>query len=110
LAISLAAVLFAGAVATFPDEWREALLKALVCSGDDNAIYILRGGGFQSLRDAGAEAVGFIDDITNKDRSDCPVAAALTDADPAWLLQDKQEIEEPTTLEKSVTSAPAYSP
>jgi hypothetical protein len=90
--------------------WREALeaanvdnetyaaalaktLKELVCSGGDNdAIHILRGVGFQSrLRDAGPAMSGLIDDLTNKDSKDCPVSASLTDADRAKLLQLKQE-------------------
>jgi hypothetical protein len=34
-----------------------------------------------------------IDDLTDKASKDCPVAAALTDADRAKLLQIKQGIE-----------------
>jgi hypothetical protein len=69
-------------------------LKDLVCLGGDNAIYVLRGGPFHDrLRDAGAAASGLIDDLTNKDSKDCPVAAVLTDVDRAKLLQLKQSIE-----------------
>jgi len=98
--------------ATAPDEavtWRETLkaaagggdeaytlvlvrtLKGLVCSGDDDAIDVLRGLGFQGrLRAAGAAASDLIDDLMSKDSKDCPVAASLTDADRAMLLQNKQ--------------------
>jgi hypothetical protein len=79
------------------DAYRDALagvLRGLVCSGGDDAIYISRGAGFLArLNAAGAAAIALIDDLLNKDSADCPVAAALTDADRANLLQIKQEIE-----------------
>jgi uncharacterized protein YjbI with pentapeptide repeats len=87
------------------DAYREALaniLKNLVCSDGEDAIYVLRGisgisrvstVGKARLEDAGAAATGLIDDLTDKDSKGCPVAAALTDADRAKLLQIKQEIE-----------------
>ena len=76
------------------------VLKQLVCSGGDEAIdideaiHVLRGGGFQErLEAAGAAASGLIDDLMTKDSKDCPVAAALTDGDRANLLRVKQFIE-----------------
>jgi len=75
------------------EAYAEALAKALkelVCSGDD-AIYVVRGAGFQErLKAAGAAASSLIDDLTNKDSKDCPVSASLTDADKAKLLRIKQ--------------------
>ncbi len=69
-------------------------LKDLVCSGDKDAIHVLRGGGFQAgLGAAGPAASDLIDDLTNKDSKDCPVSASLTDADRAKLLRIKQAIE-----------------
>ncbi|HKI15625.1 MAG TPA: hypothetical protein VKA12_11600 [Roseiarcus sp.] len=66
-------------------------LKELVCSGGDDAIYVVRGPGFRvRYARAGAAAVGLIDNLTNKDSKDCPVAAALTDGDRAKLLQINQ--------------------
>ena len=63
-------------------------LKELVCSGGDNAPYVVRGDGFQvRLRDAGAAASDLIGDLTNKDSKVCPVSIMLTDADRAKLLQ-----------------------
>ena len=90
--------------------YAEALAKVLhriVCSRGynwydpidttDNKIYTLRGPGFQiRLGDAGPAAFGLIDDLMNKDNKDCPVAAALTDADRAKLLEMKQSIEAKT--------------
>ncbi len=68
-----------------------AVLKKLVCSGGDDAIHVLRGIGYQSrLKAAGSAASNLIDNLTNKDSKDCPVAAALTDGDRAKLLQIKQ--------------------
>jgi hypothetical protein len=68
-------------------------LKELVCSAADNAIYVVRGEGFQiRLKAARSAAYDLIGDFTNKDSKDCPVAAALTDADRAKLLQIKQEV------------------
>jgi hypothetical protein len=69
-------------------------LNELICSGDDDAIYVVRGEGFQSrLQAAGAAAPDMIDDLMNKDSKDCPVAASLTDADRAKLLQIKRDAE-----------------
>jgi uncharacterized protein YjbI with pentapeptide repeats len=94
------------------DVWRQALknagqldkkvyaealaktLKALVCSGGGNVIYVVRGLGFQArLSAAGAGGAALINDITSKDSKDCPVSASLTDADRANLLRVKQAIE-----------------
>jgi uncharacterized protein YjbI with pentapeptide repeats len=69
------------------------ILKDLVCSGDQDAIYVVRGGGFQSrLQAAGGAAITVIDDLMNKDSKDCPIAASLTDADRTALLRIKQAI------------------
>jgi uncharacterized protein YjbI with pentapeptide repeats len=65
-------------------------LKTLVCSGGDDAAYVLRG--LQSngqLAAAGPEAPALIDFIMSKD---CPVSASLTDADKANLLRIKQHV------------------
>ena len=83
------------------DAYTKALamtLKDLVCSGGDDAIFVLRGSGFQSgLEDrVGRAASDLIDDLMNKDSKDCPVAAALTDADRAGLLRIKQRVAKPT--------------
>jgi hypothetical protein len=71
------------------------VLRALGCSGRDDAIYVVRGLGFrQRLQDDDDDAASsLIDDIMNKDGKDCPVATALTDADRAKLLQIKQDAE-----------------
>lgn len=70
------------------------VLKALVCSSDDDAIYVMRGNGFESrLEAAGGAASGLIDDLMNKSGKDCPVSASLTDADRAKLLQAKRDAE-----------------
>ena len=68
-------------------------LKTLVCTGDDDAAYILQGiedslNG--RLRDAGLEAPALIDFIMSKN---CPVSAWLTDADKVNLLRIKQDTE-----------------
>jgi uncharacterized protein YjbI with pentapeptide repeats len=75
-----------------------AQLKALVCSGGKSAIYVVRGLsreiiGPSRLQAAGSAAIDLVDDLTNKDSNDCPVSAALTDADRGNLLQIKQKIE-----------------
>jgi hypothetical protein len=68
-------------------------LKDLLCPGGADAIYVVRGTGFQArLRHAGAAAKGLIDDLMTKDNRDCPVAALLADADRANLLRVKQDI------------------
>ena len=77
-------------------------LKDLVCSGSENNVYIVRGYGFRHrLQAAGAAASGLIDDLVNKDSKDCPVSAALTDADKAKLLRLKNEAKaEPAAMAK----------
>jgi Pentapeptide repeats (8 copies) len=85
--------------ATAADEktYTEALaktLKTLVCSGGGDAIHVMHGVGFQAgLEAARGAAIDLISNLTNKESKDCPVAAALTDADRAKLLQIKQQIE-----------------
>jgi hypothetical protein len=79
------------------------VLRDLACSSAEDSIYVVRGSGdragslfsgFQNrLKDAGATAFDLINDLMNKDSRDCPVAAALTDADRANLQQTKRDIE-----------------
>jgi uncharacterized protein YjbI with pentapeptide repeats len=71
-----------------------AALKTLVCSGDDDAAYVLRGLlyeiqiGSNRLTAAGPEAPALVDFIMSKD---CPLSASLTDAGKAKLLRIKQD-------------------
>ncbi len=52
------------------------VLKELVCSGDDEAVYVVRGLGFRRrLLAAGSAAFEVIDELTSKDGKNCPVAA-----------------------------------
>ncbi len=81
------------------------VLRDLACSGAEDAIYVVRGSGdfllsgFQDrLKDAGATAFDLINDLMNKDSRDCPVAAALTDADRASLQRTKRDIERGTVV------------
>ena len=87
-----------------------AELKPLVCSGGDDAAYVLRGllkNG--RLAAAGPEAPGLVDDIMNTDKSkECPVSASLTDDDKAKLLRIKQAAIDAT--QKPVMWGAAYSP
>jgi hypothetical protein len=56
-------------------------LKSLACSGDENAPYIVRGLiANERIKDTGAQAPGLVEGILNPD---CPVSAALTEADKA---------------------------
>ena len=75
------------------EAYRAALaesLKALLCSGDESAIFVVRDvAKFGLLRQAGPD---LISGLLSKNSSDCPVAASLTDADRAALLSIKQEI------------------
>ncbi|HZZ25014.1 MAG TPA: pentapeptide repeat-containing protein [Roseiarcus sp.] len=69
-----------------------AVWKKLVCSGDDEALYALRGPlqGFPDpLEAAGPEAPALIDFITSKD---CPISSSLTADDKASLLSIKQGV------------------
>jgi hypothetical protein len=67
------------------------VLRALVCSGGEEAIYIVRGLSFGvRFASAGDAASGLFDDLMNKDSKDCPVAASLTGADRANLRRFKQ--------------------
>ena len=68
------------------------VLKGLVCSGEDDAIYVARGEGFKAqLFVARTAATGLIDDLTNEDSKDCPVSASLTESDKTNLLQIKRD-------------------
>jgi hypothetical protein len=75
-----------------------AALKTLVCSGDEDAAYVL--GGLlreyarlsSRLEAVGPEAPRLVDEIINTAKStDCPVSALLTDADRSKLLRIKQD-------------------
>jgi hypothetical protein len=58
-------------------------LRCLVCSGDSDAVYIVRGLIANGrIKRTGAEAPGLVDAIL---KPDCPVSAALTEADKAAL-------------------------
>lgn len=60
-----------------------AALKTLVCTGGEDAAYILRGLlSNNRIKAAGPEAPALVDAIMSKD---CPVSASLTDADKAKL-------------------------
>ena len=90
-------------------------LKDLVCSGGDDAIYVVRGisrsGPLQSrFEAAGVAASGLIDDLMDKNSKDCPVAAALTDADRAKLMQIKQAIQEDQARQKPAPSDAPHPP
>lgn len=70
-------------------------LRSLVCTNDDNTIYILGGvarlaGKSSRLAATGREASALVDFIMSKD---CPVSAALTGDDKAKLLKIKQDAE-----------------
>jgi hypothetical protein len=65
-------------------------LKKLVCSGDDDAIYVLNRlpiSPSDRLLATAQETPKLIDFILSRD---CPVSAALTDTDKGELLQIKQ--------------------
>jgi hypothetical protein len=86
----------------YPDkDYRKALvgtLKSIVCAGNDDSIFVLRGVSRElagptgpmsgRLAAAGAEAPAFIDFIMSPA---CPVSVALTNDDKARLLQIKRE-------------------
>jgi hypothetical protein len=55
--------------------------------------WVFSPGAESRLQSPGAAAISLIDDLTDKASKDCPVAAALTDADRAKLLEIKQGIE-----------------
>jgi hypothetical protein len=69
--------------------WGETLGLENVVRGDS----VFSPGAESRLQSPGAAAISLIDDLTDKASKDCPVAAALTDADRAKLLQIKQGIE-----------------
>jgi uncharacterized protein YjbI with pentapeptide repeats len=75
-----------------PEEYKTALageLKALACSGDADARYVVRGLDTNGrIKDTGAQAPGLVEAIL---KPDCPVSAALTDADKAALNKLKKE-------------------
>jgi Pentapeptide repeats (8 copies) len=72
------------------------VLKALVCSNDQNAIYVLRmflrtvqDAGLSRIVAAGREAPAVVDFIMSPS---CPLSGSLTDDDRAKLAQIKEEI------------------
>jgi uncharacterized protein YjbI with pentapeptide repeats len=68
------------------------ILRTLACSDDPNAIWALRGVGLQSrLSAAGVEGAKLIDIITNKNSTDCPGSAAMTEVDKAGLRHLKKD-------------------
>jgi Pentapeptide repeats (8 copies) len=76
------------------DDYEKALvrkLKALVCSGDADAVYVVRGllkQGSGVITNAGARAPGLVEAIL---KPECPVSAALTDTDKADLKRIAKE-------------------
>ncbi len=65
-----------------------SVLRQLVCGADENVIHILRGATRNDrLAATGSEAPALVDAIM----SNCPVSAALSEADKAKLLQIKQD-------------------
>jgi hypothetical protein len=68
-------------------------LQAFFCPGDKNEALVVRTvAKFGQLQQAGPAASNLITKLLNKNSSDCPVAASLTDADRATLLSIQQEI------------------
>ncbi len=69
-----------------PEEYKKALageLKALACSGDADARYVVRGlVSYKRIKGTGAQAPGLVEAIL---KPDCPVSATLTDADKVAL-------------------------
>jgi hypothetical protein len=81
-----------GAKRSRSEEYKKALfgeLKALACSGDADARYVVRGlAMYGGIKDTGAEAAGLVDAILNQD---CPVSAVLTEQDKAALKKLAKE-------------------
>ena len=73
-------------------KYRSALadqLESLACSGDKDALYIVRGLiENKRIKDTGAQAPGLVEAIL---KPDCPVSAVLTDADKAALTKIAKE-------------------
>ena len=69
-----------------PEEYKKELageLKALACSGDAEARYVVRGlVSYKRIKGTGAQAPGLVEAIL---KPDCPVSATLTDADKVAL-------------------------
>ena len=78
--------------------YRNALaesLMALFCPGDEYEALVVRNVAsdkFDQLHKAGPAAGALIAELLNKNSRNCPVAASLTDADRAKLLQIQQAI------------------
>ena len=78
------------------------VLGELVCGGDGDAIYILRGLAInERIKDAAAEALALVNRILNKDDNskDCPVSAVLTDDDKARLRAIVKAVAPPVPLQ-----------
>ena len=78
------------------------VLGELVCGGDGDAIYILRGlATNERIKDAAPEALALVDRIMNKDDNskDCPVSAVLTDDDKARLRAIVKAVAPPVPLQ-----------
>jgi uncharacterized protein YjbI with pentapeptide repeats len=75
------------------DKARARELKALVCSGDADAVYIVRGlVTIDRIKATGDQAPGLVEAIL---KPDCPVSAALTQADKAALNKQAKEARAP---------------
>ena len=86
-------------------------LKKLVCSGDADSIYVVRGAGFRTRLLATRHAApDLIDDLMDKESKDCSVAAAMTDTGRAYMLRIKQAVLSAEAPQKLVTSEMPYSP
>ncbi len=83
-------------------------LRGLVCDDGADAIQILRGVSNNGRRAAaGREGPALIDAIIKGDN--CPVSAALTEAEKARLLEIKKEAEERVAREEA-QQVPAPAP
>jgi uncharacterized protein YjbI with pentapeptide repeats len=61
------------------------VLKALVCSGEDDSVRIVRGKGFQARLSAAGDAASTLYNVLVFRADFCPVADSLTDADRGKL-------------------------
>ena len=86
------------------------VLGELVCGGDGDAIYILRGlATNERIKDAAAEALALVNRIMNKDDNskDCPVSAVLTDDDKAKLCAIVKAVSPPPPPPRQPAQPPA---
>ena len=97
------------------DAYEKALsdnLRSIICSGEDDAIFVLRGISADGLlissrlSSAGREATVLIDEIIRGENSEnCPVFADVTDADKAKLLRIRNEVENSTSAAAPYSNA-----